>query len=842
MKTIYKTIFSKFVSASLIPVFFIELTLILLLFWMNNSQSQATKDSLRTISSDAFSEIAKRSGYQIEQQFMQAKHEISQLSYLASDIFSHPKRYHYPHLDIYFDQGFFRDGKKGKLSAIYTTNISKLTAKDRKQLSLLRILSPHVEHVVKANKDLIQGAWINISKYYNLFYPKIDVPNELSPDLDVTKELFYYEADKAHNPNKEIKFISLYQEAWATQFGQMGAYLSPIYAKDTFVGVIGVNVTVKKSAKTFRDIKLPFNAYAMLLDKQKRLLVSSDEKRSFNDTGVSSYYDNYLKQKSGIKSKPLKQVRLKELQENEKVIFSQDIMDTDFTIVFCADYKDIYGPADARYKETQMIGFTIIVAIALFYTLYFLFMFKSIRLIATKISQPLREMMRFSSNLGKSQDISLSKSNIVELHTLTHNFVQTHERLIQLINYDTTTNFFNQNKLRVDSQSDENQTLLFIRLENFDQYNNLYGPTVGDFAVVEMSKQIKVCTQGMGLLYRESKDTIALLTKKINRNTFVKHLDEMFLTLGKKVLLFDGVDINLSIKAGITFGRQKDGIDLLAQAHIALSEAVKNSLNTYLIYEDISAVTKQYQENLIWGKNVKEALVEDRFIAYFQPIYSYENEKFEKFESLVRMKLHGEIVSPYKFLDAAQSIGKLHEITLTMIDQVFDMAGLYPDMEFSVNTSFEDFEEAKLLDFIKHKLKSVSIDNSKIIFELLETQTFSNEIIASGMIAELKALGFKIAIDDFGTGHSNFSHMSSIDVDYIKIDGMFIKNIADEKKSEKMVKSTVSFAREIGALTIGEFVHNQVVFDKVKALGVDYAQGYYKSKPLSKEEVKSLLE
>lgn len=840
MKTIYKTILSKFISASLIPVLFIEITLIILLFWMNERQSQATKESLRTISSDAFSEIAKGSGRQIEQQFVQVKHEISQLSLIASDFFSHPNRYRYPKLSLYFDQGFFRDGKKGELNSIYTTNTSKLAPKDKKALALLSLLDPHVEHIVKANKDLLQGAWINISKYYNLFYPKIDVVNELRPDLDVTQQAFYYEADELHNPDKKIKFISLYQESWATQFGQMGAYLSPIYANNKFVGVIGVNATVIKTAEMFRSMKLPFNAYAMLVDKEGRLLVSSDEDRSLKDTGTHSYYDNYLKVNAGGSSRALKKIELN--NREDKIIFSQNIMGTEFTMMFCADNQDIYGPVDAQYKETQMIGFTVISAIALFYGIYFLFMFKGIRRIATKISQPLREMMHFSSHLGEPQSIVLPESKIEELQTLNSNFLQTHTRLIELINYDNTTGLYNHNKLRSDVQKDDKLCLLFFQLENFDQYNNLYGPSVGSFALVEMSKQIKSFTQGVGELYRENKDTIALLTLDINRVNVVDHLQKMFRKLGKEQLLFNGVDINLSIKAGITLGQHKDGIDLLAQAHIALSEAVNRHVDRYAIYEDVHAVTKRYQENLIWAKNVKEALRDKRLVAFFQPIYSYKNDCIEKFESLVRMNLDGEIIAPFKFLDAARSIGKLHAITLVMIEEVFAMAAKYPHIEFSVNTSFEDFEEGKLVEFVKEKLKTADIDSSKIIFELLETQTFSDVEMVSAMLRELKSLGFKLAIDDFGTGHSNFAHITSIDVDFIKIDGMFIKNVDQDMKSRKMVEAMVSFAQEIGALTIGEFVHNKEVFDIVKSLGIDYAQGYYKSKPLSKEAVAELLD
>lgn len=841
-RSIYQTILSKFIQASLLPVLFIELSLVVALFWMNAKQSEVTKASLEKISSDAFSEIAQLTGAQLEKQFLPARHEIAQLSFLASQYFTYPQRYQVQSLQYYYDQGFFRNGVKGTKSSVYTTNITKILKKDEKNLQLLSLLFPHVKHLVDANSDLLQSSWINISKFYNLYYPKIDVSKELSHDLDVTKQAFYYTADPVHNPQKEVVFISIYNEVWATHFGQLGAFLSPIYTNNDFIGVIGVNVTVKKIAETFMELKLPFNAYAMLVDKEMRLLISSDEKRSFHDTKVHSYYSNY---KRSLADKPLvllEAMSKKRLLDDQKVIFSKKVTDTDFSIVFCADKDDIYGPVQRQYEQAKMIGYIIVIAITLFYGLYFLFMFRGIRRIATNISQPLREMMHFSSHLGQSKSMILPESNIEELQTLNSNFLQTNRRLIELINFDKTTGLYNHNKLRSDVQVEEGLTLIFFQLENFDQYNNLYGPSVGSFSLVEMSRQIKIYTEGMGKLYRENKDTVAWLTHDIVKDNVVDCLEKMFTKLGKEQLLFNGVDINLSIKAGVTLGDHKDGIDLLAQAHIALSEAVNRHVHRYIVYENVYEVTKRYEENLIWGKNVKEALDEKRLTAFFQPIYSYKNACIEKFESLVRMNLDTEIIPPSKFLDAAQSIGKLHAITLVMIDEVFLMAEKYPHIEFSVNTSFEDFEEGKLLDFVKEKLKTVKIDTSKVIFELLETQTFSNGELVSTMLVELKSLGFKLAIDDFGTGHSNFAHIASIDVDFIKIDGMFIKNVDQDEKSRKMVETMVSFAQEIGALTIGEFVHNKEVFDIVKRLGVDYAQGYYKGKPLSKEEVANLLE
>lgn len=841
MRSIYKTILSRFISASLLPVFIIEVSLLVALFWMNATQSEQTKESLREISAEIFSQIAQGTGREIQQQFLQAKHEIAQLSYLANQMFSNPKNFSHDKVKLRYDRGFFRDGKGKELSSVYTTNLKKLLAKDKKNLELLTLLDGHVKQMVSSNKDLLQGAWINISKYYNLFYPKIDVPNELSPTLDVTKQHFYYEADAEHNPDKKIKFISMYQKSWAVKFGQMGAYLSPIYANDTFVGVIGVNVTVNKTVQTLMDLKLPFNAFALLLDNNKHILASSDEKRSFKEMGKHSFYANYLRAKNNQSFEALSKIDPQKLLSSQKMIFPYKIAGTEYTIMFCANNNDIYGPVDLRYAELRKVAFLILALIAFFYSLYFIYIFRHVKKLALKISLPIKGMVAMSSKLGSDEVLEFPQTEIKELAVLNQNFLKTHDTLIQLVNYDEATHLYNHQKLRRDIMRDKTQRLIFFKLENFDQYNNLFGPVVGTKVLVELVGHLESCPHAQGKLYRENKDTIALLVEDIDGDVAIDNLKGMLTRIGNEKLVFEGVDINFSLKAGVTKGEINDGIDLIAQAHIAISECIIRNVSSYVVYEDIYKITTKYQENLLWSKHVKDAFIYKRFIPYYQPIYCYETQKIEKFEALVRMDLDGEIISPFKFLDAASTIGRLHEITLLMVDNVFRMAAKYPTIEFSVNTSFEDFEEGKLVDYVKVKLNEYRIDSSKIIFELLETQTFSDGNKVVHLIESLQALGFKVAIDDFGTGHSNFSHLAMLNVDFIKIDGMFIKDLEDNAMSEKMVRSMVSFAKEIGAKTIGEFVHNEAVFRIVEGLGIDYAQGYFKSPPLAENDVKKLL-
>lgn len=840
MRSLYKTILSKFIWASLIPILLIESSLIKALFWMNDRQTTETKEVLITISTDSFTEIAQHTSKQLEQQLSQAQTQVEQLDLFAEALFSNPKRYTYPLLKLYYDQGFYRDGTPGELSYIYTTNHPTLSPSDSKPLELLALLTPHMKQMVDSNKEVFQGAWINLSKDYSLTYPPINPSEELTPDLDVTQESFYYGIDPQHNPNKELKFIPLYQEEWASSLGQLGAYESPLYANDRFIGVLGASVSIINAANIFQHMKLPFNAYAMLVDQDNHLLLSSDENRSLKETQVQSFYNIYKQEQSGISSQPLRTVDAKKFISEGKIVFEQPVKGSDFKIIFCLNKEDIYGPVEALSHTANIIGYYIILILTLFYSLYFVAMVLRVRKLALKISTPVSQILDISSKLGQDEHLTLPSSDIKELELLASNLNQTHKELLHLINYDETTALYNHHKLLSDVEHCNTSALVFMKINNFNQYNALYGPEVGN-GILTLLINYLLNYPIDGNFYRENENTIALRVDQPSTQNTELALQALLNTLSKEKFRYKDLDIHFVITAGLTMGTCDDGIDLLAQAHIALTQVPFNTAGSYVKYDDIHAITKVYQENMLWSKNVKEALEDDRIIAYYQPIYNYKTQKIEKFESLVRLELDNQIVSPFKFLTAAKSIGRLHDITLVMLDHVFKMAQLYPEIEFSVNTSFDDFEKGKLLEVLKAKLQSNPINPKKIIFEILETDTYSDENSVMEIIKELKKLGFKIAIDDFGTGHSNFAHLTLMEVEYIKIDGMFIKDLDTNELSRKMVKTIVTFAHQIKAQTIGEFVHSETVFDLTQSLGVDYAQGYYKSAPISEYDVEQLL-
>jgi len=838
--TLNSVLLRKFLRTTLIPVIVVELLLIVAIFSLNSYQAEQNKKVLSTLAQSSFGEIAHQISARLEAIFTLSKNNIEQIRTHAQEIFTHPSRYSNRELKLFYNQGFFQNRVENGLSSVYTTNISSLNEKDREVLENLSLLVPIVEKVVQSNRELIYSSWINIDKYYSLFYPYVKTVEDLSPNLDVTRQKFYYEADANHNPERKSLFIDLYNEPWAISFGQLGSILSPIYVNEKFLGVIGLTLSIKDSANILREVKLPFNGFVSLIDNKSRLLVSSDDQRMKKELGSHSFYWMH-KQKI---FKPLEDVRFSKEYKNENAVLEIPIKGTNLELIFIAKNSDINAEVNKIYENTKRIGYTIVVLLLLFYILYILFIVAKIKKLSFSIADPVKKMVTFSKSLGRGKNLTLENTGIEEINSLNENLLSTHKKLTQMLIKDDLTDLYNRRKLLMDIKPELAQSVMILNLGNLKSINTIYGSHVGDQALIRFSETLNSCKQEGNLFYRIGSSEFAVLSTAIaDSKIHAEELENLLAEIAQTTIDYNGIDIALSATAGVAFSvpNEKSDLSLLARAGIALSQAKAHHRGSFVLFHDALIQKTEHKKNLEWGRKVKDALNEGRLVAYFQPIYNISQNRVYKFESLVRMVEGEEVISPFHFLQAAEQIGKLNEITRVMIKQVFSIASQFPNVEFSINTSFEDFEHADIMPFIKEQLDAYNVKASNIIFEILETGNVYDESIASNFINELKILGFKIAIDDFGTGNSNFAHLMMMNVDFIKIDGQFVKDINTNKNSELITKTIAGFAKLADAKTIAEYVADVHILKEIEKIGIDYAQGYYISAPQSGEKLQEML-
>ena len=425
----------------------------------------------------------------------------------------------------------------------------------------------------------------------------------------------------------------------------------------------------------------------------------------------------------------------------------------------------------------------------------------------------------------------LDKNNeIVEYIAVRHDITQMieqQEQLSYIANNDILTGLGNRYKLLSDISQSSIPALAIINIDNFSHINDFYGHEVGDSAIKKFAKKLSEHRASLGCtLYHISGDEFVVLYKNISKETFLERIDTLEKKLSNAEISLIGDEFALfNFSIGVSFEKKER---ILATADMALKIA-KKSNKGLVIYEDSISLDKEYQNNLKWKKIIKKAIDSDGIVPVFQPIVNNQSQKWEKYESLVRLQEDKKLISPFFFLEISKKTRHYSNITHIMIEKSFE-AFKEKRYEFSLNLTIDDILNAEITDYLFSMLEQYSI-GERVVFEIVESESIENFEAVMAFIAKVRAYGCKIAIDDFGTGYSNFIYLVKLNPDYIKIDGSLIRDICTNATTELVVKNLVNFAKDLGMKTIAEFVENEAIFEKVRELGIDYSQGYYFSEP-----------
>lgn len=830
--SIYQLIYRRFMRLSMVP-FFLIFVLIAALFLLNSHQSTTNKTALQAVAKKSFEEIANQTSKVINQGFNLDKLRLYQLRDTLELILSQKSAFSIDD-GKWIDRGGFyirndETFRQESKTSVYSTNLLEINTHDIAMLSALNALLTSVAQSVDQDNDLITAAWVNIGKSYSLAYPAIVPSDELSPDIDVTQYPFYYSADPTHNPKRDIVYIPLYQEPWAIDAGELGAYLIPIYLNDSFIGVIGLTLSAKGVADVIRDLKLPFNAYAQLSDNESYLIATSDDEKSYADFSRHSFYK--LHQNPDFKDRSLTKIQSTTKLDNSYTSYQKEISGTNLRLNILAKNQDIFATVDMLTKQSLIVGITLAIIMAIVYIISLIIGVRTIKTLAKQLSDILAKMVEFSSYLGRREDIVLEHSDIEELENLNTNLMMTHNKLLELIIKDSQTGLFNRHKLLQDLHNETGKSLMIFELFNYKILHNLYGTEAANLLIESVVNRLGMCDTMQA--YRLEDDTFALLQKSEDLTPFFS-LHE---ALGKLEFSFESIHLHPHLFSAIAQSHP-----LMEHVGIALREAKARHSSKPLTCKETALSKEKLEHNLESSNRLNCALREKRLIPYFQPIYNIKKQCVDSFESLVRMKEDDEIIPPLYFLQAAENIGKTHEITKIMVQKVFAVAARHKEISFSINISFKDFLAFDLLLYIQENAHAYAIAPKQITFEFLETDTIEEIDPVMKALNTLKKEGYKIAIDDFGTGHSNFAHLLMMQVDYIKIDAQFIKNINKEPNSATIAKTMTKFSQLMKAESVAEFVADEAILKRVEQFGIDYAQGYLISPPIPAHEIKPFLE
>jgi EAL domain-containing protein (putative c-di-GMP-specific phosphodiesterase class I)/FixJ family two-component response regulator len=437
-------------------------------------------------------------------------------------------------------------------------------------------------------------------------------------------------------------------------------------------------------------------------------------------------------------------------------------------------------------------------------------------------------------NIDNFKKIILKISNYIEMEKLNENYknsleevvIKKSEELKDFFFKDELTGLYNYNKLKEDLKSiDKDIYFVGIDISNFRKINSIFGIESGNL-VLKKTAEILNNIFPKASIYRLQDASFSYLFLE---DTNIQHILEILNNkLSKFTVTIHSIEMKFSFKVLAVSGKD----DVLSKYNLVSSFIKDRGIKQIYQYFDgkIDYIKKSQEDRLFWVNKSLKAVNNSDIEPFFQAIVDNKTKKIVKYEVLARLKDGNEYVSPYFFIEPSKEAGILVLITKMIIEKSFKKIA-NTNLQISINITVYDLEEGYLEEFLEKNLKENNIKSNQITIEILEGIESESSDEHLNQLIRLKEKGFVIAIDDFGTGYSNFQRVYQIQPDFIKIDGIYIKDINENENSLKITKAIINFAKSIGAKTIAEFVENEKIYKKVTELGIDYSQGYYFSKP-----------
>jgi diguanylate cyclase (GGDEF)-like protein len=426
----------------------------------------------------------------------------------------------------------------------------------------------------------------------------------------------------------------------------------------------------------------------------------------------------------------------------------------------------------------------------------------------------LQNLLSIQEEKIKTLDMLIKESNRIDNLTGLGNSIYLFERIHQIYN------------------SNQNYSAMIFDINKFNSINNAYGMQYGDSLLRKVAKILRhIFEDDRFDLFRLESDKFVLLVRDPEGGDEMEIAEQIEQTfLDNTFLLKNDIVITVRLTIGILRHIEREQ-DIVSKLIRVLSELKfdKHKKKFYLFYDPESQFVKRQEENIVWMDRIRRVIEKRDVYPVFQPIVENRTGNIKKFESLMRIKYSGEFITPFHFLEPATVLGLLPQLTRIIIEKTFQkFEGT--QYQFSINISEDDIAENYLLQFIPEMLEKYDVKPSQVILEILENMTTQEQLVLDHLEV-LKDIGVQIAIDDFGSENSNFGRLSNIKANIIKIDGSFIKNMDLNLENRKIVKSIIFLAKELGAETVAEFVHNEAIHQLTKELGIDYAQGFYLGAP-----------
>jgi Amt family ammonium transporter len=415
------------------------------------------------------------------------------------------------------------------------------------------------------------------------------------------------------------------------------------------------------------------------------------------------------------------------------------------------------------------------------------------------------------------------------------NWQSSHDPVTRLYN---RTEFDRQLTALLNQPSDDPSVhcLLYLDIDRFKLVNDNCGHVVGDELLRQLAGLIKRSIRNSDLLARLGGDEFGILLTHCSIEVAERIAESIRRSIKAFRFVYGDKRFSQSVSIGmVPIDEQSSDLEqILSFADTACSSAKEEGRNKIHIYDPLGSSAAKRHGEAKWVTRIRSALDESRFCLYVQPIQAINDSgAIAHVEVLVRMlSKSGDLILPGVFIPAAERFGLMPSLDRWVIDRVIRYVvdnretRLARGQRFFINLSGHSMCDEEVLQMILDRIRRYDLPKGMLCFEVTETAAISNLASAEHFMRALQRVGCEFALDDFGSGLSSFGYLKQLPVEFLKIDGAFVKEMLDNPIDDSMVDAINRIGHIMGLETIAEFVENDSVLRRLKAIGIDYAQGY----------------
>jgi len=432
--------------------------------------------------------------------------------------------------------------------------------------------------------------------------------------------------------------------------------------------------------------------------------------------------------------------------------------------------------------------------------------------------------------------------DITDVHDLS-------EELSYQASHDVLTDLANRREFELrlrrvlsTAQSDNSEhALCYLDLDQFKVINDTSGHVAGDELLRQLGRILRTHVRKRDTLARLGGDEFGVLMEHCTLEHAGRGAEALRKAVGLFRFTWDGREFQVTTSVGVVpiSEHSESAASILSAADSACYAAKEDGGDRVHTFREGDADLERRHGEMQWVPRINRALEEDRFELFAQPIVPVNSEKKEgdHYEILLRMRdENGQLVAPGRFLPAAERFNLSTRIDRWVIDAAFRWLSEHPEKlrrlsMCSINLSGLSLGNEEFMGAIVRRLDEGTLPPDAICFEITETAAIANLASATNFIHSLREKGCRFSLDDFGTGLSSFAYLKNLPVDFLKIDGAFVKSISYDAIDLAMVRSINDIGHTMGKQTIAEFVEDELILERLREIGVDYAQGYGIGRP-----------